>query len=38
MALVWLGYGLLLFTIFWLTHGGLSELKKRFWDTIDWFR
>jgi hypothetical protein len=38
IALVWLGYALLLVAIFWLTHGGLNQVKTRLLDVIGWFQ
>ena len=38
MAVVWLGYALLLVTIFWLTHGGFEQVKTQLFDLIDWFK
>jgi hypothetical protein len=38
IALVWLGYALLLIAIFWLTHGGLNQVKTRLLDVIGWFQ
>jgi hypothetical protein len=38
IALVWLGYALLLVAIFWLTHGGLTQVKTRLLEVIDWFQ
>jgi len=37
MALVWLGFALLLIGIFWLTHGGFEQTKTRLSWLIDWF-
>ena len=38
MAVVWLGYALLLVAIFWLTHGGFEQVKTQLFDLIDWFK
>jgi hypothetical protein len=38
IALVWLGYALLLVAIFWLTHGGLTQVKTRLLEVIGWFQ
>jgi len=42
MALAWGFFALLLFVVFWLTHGGFGQVKERLIDTIngvfDWFR
>ena len=37
MALVWLGFALLLIGIFWLTHGGFDQMKTRLSLLIEWF-
>jgi hypothetical protein len=38
MALVWLGFALLLIAIFWLTHGGFEQVQAQLLDVIDWFK
>jgi len=38
MAVVWLGYALLLVAIFWLTHGGFEQVKSQLFDLIEWFK
>jgi hypothetical protein len=38
MALVWTLFALLLFFVFWLTHGGFEQLNTRLLLLIDWFR
>ena len=38
MAMVWVGFALLLVAIFWLTHGGFEQVKNRFQLLIEWFR
>lgn len=37
MALAWMLFALLLFFAFWLTHGGLGQLKSRMQLFMDWF-
>ncbi len=37
MALVWIGFALLLIGVFWLTHGGLDQMKARLASLVDWF-
>ena len=37
MAVVWIGYALLLIGVFWLTHGGFGQMKSRVSSLIDWF-
>jgi len=37
MALVWIGFALLLIGVFWLTHGGFEQLKSRLSSLFDWF-
>ena len=38
MAVVWLGYALLLIAVFWLTHGGFEQVKSQLFDLIEWFK
>jgi hypothetical protein len=38
IALVWTGYALVLIAVFWLTHGGFSQVQSRLLDVIDWFK
>jgi hypothetical protein len=38
MILVWLLFALLLVAVFWLTHGGVNQVKAQFSGLIDWFR
>jgi len=38
IALAWSGYALILVAVFWLTHGGYSQVKAQILDLIDWFR
>ena len=37
MILAWTLFALLLIAIFWLTHGGVDQVKTRVWDMIDGF-
>lgn len=37
MALVWIGFVLLLIGVFWLTHGGFEQMRSRLSSLIDWF-
>ena len=37
MAMVWIGFALLLIGVFWLTHGGFEQMKSRVSSLIDWF-
>jgi len=37
MALVWIGFALLLIGVFWLTHGGFEQTRSRLSSLIDWF-
>jgi len=37
MALVWIGFALLLIGVFWLTHGGFEQMRSRLSSLIDWF-
>jgi hypothetical protein len=38
MVLIWSLFGLLLFFVFWLTHGGFEQMNAHFLLLIDWFR
>ena len=42
MALVWLGFALLLIAVFWLTHGGFERVQDNFQEhfrlLLDWFK
>jgi hypothetical protein len=38
MVLVWTLFALLLFLVFWLTHGGFEHVQSRLLLLIDWFR
>ena len=42
MAVVWIGFALLLVMVFWLTHGGFATVKNNFQDDfqllLDWFK
>ena len=37
MAVVWIGFALLLVGVFWLTHGGFDQMKSRLSSLLDWF-
>ena len=37
MAIVWALFALLLVVIFWLTHGGIDQVKSQLSLTVDWF-
>ena len=37
MALVWIGFALLLIGVFWITHGGFGQMRSRLSSLIDWF-
>ena len=37
MVLAWTGFALLLIGIFWLTHGGVGQVKVRLSWLMDWF-
>ncbi|HXR04834.1 MAG TPA: hypothetical protein VN836_09020 [Verrucomicrobiae bacterium] len=36
MALVWIGFALLLIGVFWLTHGGFAQMQTKLALMIDW--
>jgi len=38
MTLAWIGFGLLLVLVFWLTHGGFEQVKSQGSLLVDWFR
>ena len=38
MTLAWIGFGLLLVVIFWLTHGGIDQVQTWLSLLVDWFR
>jgi hypothetical protein len=38
MVLAWILFALLLFAIFWVTHGGFEQVQSRLLQLIDWFR
>ena len=37
MGVIWIGFALLLVGVFWLTHGGLGDIKSRLTSLLDWF-
>jgi hypothetical protein len=38
IALVWIGFALLLISVFWLTHGGFEQVQTQMLLLIDWFK
>jgi len=38
IALVWIGFALVLIAVFWLTHGGFEQVQSQMLLLIDWFK
>jgi len=38
MTLVWTGFALLLIAFFWITHGGIEDMKTQLSLLVEWFR